>query len=412
MNLSELNSFNRDESLSYMERYVNDGSPSGFSDKHTSSQHTNPRSNVELFELVGIRCADSVEKAEFGSKCPDILRDFDLLIHPDMRNLDLWSEEFILSDSALTVTPTSSPRTVREVCNKKKYYKLHYQGMLGRQDRNLEIKHAQSAIEVSCELESAIFSKKLPPSFLFYRESYARVITIPSKDTKIADKKEYGIVVRDSVPFGNKAFHFVIPAFSLFSFDMFDPYKKTILEQLFNHQSKSIEDFIFDDLLKPIFDCYFSSLLSCGLQLEAHAQNVLICLNKDKEIVGVAFRDAESIDKDLTLIEKLKLDVSLSRNYYKEIHENDYNYQIMHSFMFDFKLGEYLITPIINSAKHFSKIKENRLYKKIKAYNKKKISQLPNDFFPKDGKWYNYANVVHDKSKKRDYISHNNPKYR
>ena len=84
----------------------------------------------------------------------------------------------------------------------------------------------------------------------------------------------------------------------------------------------------------------------------------------------------------------------------------------MHSFMFDFKMGEYLISPILESAYESHPYDRESLNERIRAYSNAYIERLPPDFFPGDGKWYSYDNIVHDRNKKRPYIAKEHPKYR
>ncbi len=64
--------------------------------------------------------------------------------------------------------------------------------------------------------------------------------------------------------------------------------------------------------------------------------------------VGVALRDMESVDKDVPLLEALSLKDNYTITEYKFLTNEAYNYQIMHSFMYDFKLGNYLLGPLVD----------------------------------------------------------------
>ena len=86
-------------------------------------------------------------------------------------------------------------------------------------------------------------------------------------------------------------------------------------------------------------------------------------------------------------------------------------YYINHSFMFDYKLGEYLISPLINLAHEHIPFVRKRLISQIKDFNRQFIRKLPDDFFPPD--WCHYANVNWTEEKKtRVYIWQDDPKYR
>jgi hypothetical protein len=146
--------------------------------------------------------------------------------------------------------------------------------------------------------------------------------------------------------------------------------------------------------------------------LEAHAQNTLFAFDDNFEMMGIIAKDAESIDKDISLISDLGLAVEIRTCPYKCLTRESYNYHIMHSFMFDFKLGEYLVNPIIQDALHSFDFDEEILTERIRDYNRKFIRKLPKDFFPLDGKWYSYKNVVHNRNKPRKYIAKDNPRFR
>lgn len=390
----------------YMERYINDGSPSGFSYKYSTSAETSPLSKSKSFSLVSLEIPTSITIKDYGIK-PSFLK-CDFLIHPDFIEDILFSKCKIVEKEALLVSPTSSARTIKIIKDNYGFIKLNYKGLIGRVDRQLAKKHALSAIEVSEIIEEALRKRKLPNKFLFYKETFARVIELPNGE----ETYEWGMLYREEMPFpyDNKV-SYIIPAFSLFSEDINNKNHKTLLTQIIEMQKKDVEEFLFEDLICPIYENYFELLINCGLQLEAHAQNTLIGIDKNFKITGIIFKDAESIDKDVSLMKELNIDNIIKSLDYKCLRRTDYNYQIMHSFMFDFKLGEYLISPIIEESYNNFNFNKKRLEEKIRFFNKKFISRLPEDFFPSN-KWYFYEKVIHDRTKKRPYKFKENPKYR
>lgn len=394
-----------DSGYIYLERYVNVGSPSGFTEKYTTSASTSAKSDIEGFYLYSVDFPQNIIFQDYGEKS-EIINKFNMLIHPDMIDDGMFSTCTRIDKKALFVIPISSARTVKVAGDNGWFLKLCYKGLIGRIDRQLAKKHALAAVEVSKIIENAFINKRLPNNFYFYRELSARVFNLPDNNNYY----EWGLVTREPRPYpSNSNLEVIIPGFSLFSPDDKKPDDPTLLTQLIQNQTKSTTNYLLEDLIFPIFDTYFQLLLNCGLQLEAHAQNILFAFSKDLQPIGIIARDAESIDRDLTLIEKRKLDIVFSDNEYKCLHANQYNYEIMHSFMFDFKLGEYLIKPIIEeAAKNFDFNKEN-LINKIKEYNKAYIDRLPDNFFPADGKWYSYESIVHNRNEKRNYIANANP---
>lgn len=400
--------FESAEDYIYLERYVNCGSPSGFTDKYNTSNQTCPKGPNSSFYLCGVKLPSNIPIQDFGEKTP-FFDKWAMLVHPDMINDELFSICTDIDKKAVLVAPTASSRTVKVLDSDGWFLKLNYKGLIGRIDRQLMKKHAVSAIEVSNIIDKAIKKNTLPNVFYFHREVSARVIDLPFNDSFY----EWGIVFREPMPSPkNSQIKFLIPAFSLFSKDDNFQMDPTILTQLINKQNKPVNDFLFEDIISPIYRSYFNLLLNCGLQLEAHAQNILFAITKDYQVLGIVSKDAESIDKDLSLMCELGIGNKITTTNYKCLKRGDYNYHIMHSFMFDFKLGEYLINPIIEDAhKNFS-FNKQKLIKKIKKFNHSFFKKLPNDFFPLDGKWYSYENIIHDISKKRNYIAKENPRFR
>ncbi|NOQ24513.1 MAG: hypothetical protein GQ564_04050 [Bacteroidales bacterium] len=396
----------------YMERYINDGSPSGFSDI-TSSHPTKAKSSNRHFHIIGLSFSDKVIIQDYGNK-PDFIDEWQMLAHPDMiyrpENNALLKECTKFELTAILVSPTSSIRTVKMLDKNGWFIKLHYDGLIGRIVRKLERNHAVSAVEVSKIIEKAIDAQKLPKKFFIQREPFARIINLQDEKQKLY---EWGMVLREpfTYPFNDKV-KSLIPAFSLFSEDPKNTNHKSILTQLIAKQTKCVEDFLFEDLIAPVFESYFELLLKCGLQLECHAQNTLFGIDENFGIVGIVAKDMESIDKDISLMGDLNISQNIEIMNYKCLLKDDYNYQKMHSFMFDFKLGEYLISPIIDDViKNFPTFNANSLIDKIKEFNKIYLAKLPKDFLPAN-KWYSDKKEIRDRSEKKKYIENPNPKYR
>ena len=95
---------------------------------------------------------------------------------------------------------------------------------------------------------------------------------------------------------------------------------------------------------------------------------------------------------------------------YKCLCATDYNYQIMHSFMFDFKLGVYLIDPLITAFESIKGFKKEVVVDRIRALVGERAKQLTPNYFPKQ--WFNYENEIFKRGEKRPYIAHDNPRYR
>jgi siderophore synthetase component len=393
-----------------MERYVNDGSPSGYSWKYNTSPATNPRgSNPSFKPYVASFPARMI--SDYG-EVPGFLRGVDVLLHPDMANLKLITSNCdSLNPWTFPVAPTSSSRTV-EILDPgpSGYIKLNYKGMIGRTDRQLTRNHAISAVELTEMMKSAVLMNRLPSMFSFLPEPGARVVLLPDQEH---GEYEWGMVIRerDAYPYSNR-FAFVIPAFSLFATDKLQPNDPLLLVQLIDLQHLPPDEYLFNSIISPIITCYFDLLTNCALQLECHAQNALIGFDDECRVTGIIVKDLESVDKDISLAEDLHLDVHFKSAPYKCLQRGQYNYTIMHSFMYDFKLGVYLIKPLINVITKHYRVNPKEITSRIKTLARKYMQSLPDTFFPSDGMWYYYEKIVHDRTKPRPYLSKPNPQYR
>lgn len=403
----------KEKAYIYMERYVNNGSPSGFS-KNTTSESTQPFNGNKTFPVKIIKFDDEIQVKEIGSTECYLLPDKSIFCHPDniehpilQKNKQHWE---IVGE--IEVSPTASGRTVKCVGENNFFIKLDYIGILGRIPRNLDLKRIQSAFEVTNIIKNAIKAGKMNTKFALLLEDYGRAAYLPTEEGKVY---ELGFVLRnDRIYSANEQVKdlALIPTFSLFGNDLNEPNSKSILVQLFEKQDKPINKYAFEDILKPIIDCYFDTLINCGLCIEAHAQNMLVAIDSNYQIQYIVARDMESVDKDLPLRKFLGLpDDEIVAQNYKCLRESDYNYQIMHSFMYDFKLGGYLLDPIIELFKNtYDEFDEELIVSQIKLLAQSYIAKLPLDYFSEC--WYDYANVIHEQGKKRPYVAHANPRYR
>ena len=416
------------------ERYLNEGSPSGFSEVNTTSKHTRPKSSTTSFALSQIKFNRNVLIEDIGEYKHGYVKNNCIFIHPDMLNTNelLKNANYFVEDEVI-VAPTASGRTVLAL-TENYFIKLAYLGFLGRLIRHMNGEILRSAYEVTKQLINAANSNTLNPAFSFLREDFGRVAHIPLNDfmsdgiefpKNINGCYEWGVLFRESRPFPYvHEEEFLIPFFSLFS-NEFDPITekatvyqdKPLLIQLFEHQNKSIEKFLLDDILFPLFSTYFEALIFAGVEFEAHAQNMLIAINKEYAIKRIVCRDFESAGRDVPVMEYMGInyvrhgDYKLNTIKRKDVGQKYPKYYINHSFMFDFKLGEYLVTPLLKLAHQHIPFEYNVLPNKIKEFNRQFIEKLPTDFFPPD--WCYYENINWNKEKRsRTYIWQDNPKYR
>jgi hypothetical protein len=402
--------------LPYLERYVNNGSPSGFTTRYTTSPDTSPFS-LTPFISPYICVAPPRSFTEFG-KLPtfedftELRRENWLLVHPDMRRRRIFHAKTVsMAPSAeIKLVPTASGRTL-ELMNSvnRGYFKLHYDGIIGRIPRDLNFKKAVSGPEISDLLVSLINNNKLDSRLLLMRETGARIFRGESNKRPI----EWGMVWREKDPYRidfNKV-KYIIPVFSLFAKDRLAKNDKPLLEQIITRQGVEPVGFVLEQLIFPMIDCYFNLIKNSGIQPEWHAQNLLVGLTEDFTPVNFIMRDLESMDKDITFMENINLNVEFQSHPFKCIWKGQWNYQIKHSFMYDYKFGEYILQPLLNFLKKSFKVETSCLYQDIKCYSQSLIDEFPKDFFPNE--WYVFKKVLIDQStSKRPYVKKRRPKFR
>lgn len=402
----------------YLERYVNDGSPSGFTETHRVSPITDPFGLTPWFHPSCLQTKPS-DVEDFGQvpillPMEEQLGENWFIVHPDMighSDLDLFQVQ--VADN-LRVTPTSSARTVQILGSTSlDYIKLHYDGLIGRIDRKLPYAKAISGPEISQHILDAIYEHRLPDSLCILHETGAKMLKIGSS-AAACPQRHWGLVWREGIPRGHRAdqISYLIPLFSLWSFDRLQSYDPPILSQLCKLWRSHAYDNIYNGILAPILDSYFSLVLNLGFQIELNGQNVLAGFNSKWEPIAVVFRDTMGTEKDLTLRMQLGLSVDFKSSPYKVIRKEDGEdlYRIRHSFVFDFKVSTYVLDPIVKLASTVGGVDYNEVTSQLKVHTNKWVNKLPEDYFPTEGKWYK-----HDKTllnNQRPYVAEFHPKYR
>lgn len=404
------------EKLPYLERYVNNGSPSGFTDRYTTSFHTKPFSLTPFFHPF-ICEAPNESFINYGSlptvnDIQELQGNNWLIVHPDMKDKPLFKSEHVSIKEAehVKLVPTSSGRTLELLDSTTKgYFKLHYTDVIGRITRELDFKKAVSGPEISEHLISLIDKNKLDSRITLMPETGARIFKGKENDKTV----EWGMVWRakDAYKIDYNKIKYIVPVFSLFGKDRQAKRDKTILEQIIRNKSLNPTEYVLEQLIFPMIEYYFNLIKNSGIQPEWHAQNLLVGLTKDFVPVKFIMRDLESMDKDLTFMESINMKVDFKSYPFKCIFKEQWNYQIKHSFMYDYKFGEYIIQPMLNFLKKYFEVETLPLHQEIKLHSKKFIDDFPKDFFPKE--WFVFRKILIDQtSDKRPYVKKKNPKFR
>lgn len=290
------------------------------------------------------------------------------------------------------------------------YLKLTYDvSRLGRVDRQLTLKHCLSSLEVAAALKANSDAGRLPSVLGIMLEESAKVTMLPFNDGIY----EWGVIHREAAPYPYAhAPRQLIPAFSLFGKDDGAPDDERLLIQLIELSGQKPADYLMA-LLTMIVDAYWRVVLSCAFHWECHAQNCLIEIDPDYNVTRVVIKDMDSVDKDLPLAKHLGLRHEWPSAPYMCFDESIYFYGIRPSFIYDFKLGEYLLSPIVTLVADKYRLNARRFQDAIRDHVKHTyLPQLPPTYFPADGCWYDCDEAERQPGTQRQYYPHPNPKYR
>lgn len=403
-----------------MERYVNDGSPSGFTMKNNASKHYTPFSKTEDFNVRGFSIIDQNVKCVDWGILPSWLNGNEIIIHPDYEGCFKNYKK----RSDYTVIPTASTRTVYAK-DKQCYLKLQYNQKLGRLERLFSPEQVRNAIKISSLLKEIFDKGTMPTDIFFMPETFGRIMDFGENFDRNLETRYWGMVIRDAKPYplcnANNSEIRLIPAFSLFASNYQEISSQSILKLLYDFRlQKEIDEreFLLEKIIKPAIKLYFEILLKTGLHMEAHSQNILYLISIKENTVdvrGAVIRDFESFDKDISLMEQLGL-ISCFETIEEKINSssNPEQYMRRNSFLYDFKFGEYFLSPILTHCqKIFSKLNIEKIIGDIKSFSSHYISCLPENFFPKD-KWFAYKKIEFKRdTAERPWITHDEtPKYR
>lgn len=392
-----------------LERFWNDGSPSGFTFKNNVGYLYSPFSKIDKFSLP-IFLSNKINFTQIGTIPPgwrERLEHDDNLpfpIHPeitdDLKNVkqfDKNSKSFYID-----VVPTASSRTVlwtSEDQKKRHFLKLHYPKMIGRFKRDLYLYKWLSSLENSREILS--FKCFFPPKFSFLRENAGTFVEGSN------GKPGFGIIYREFTPYPPKHSSLLIPSFSLFSKNNLQERQQPLLVQLLINMAKPMEYFL-ENFVEPVLDSYIFLSCETGLIPENNAQNALFEINIENMETRYVLRDMADIFKDLSLREEKGLHTSLCSYHTIDI-STDEDYFRRRSFAYDFKCSKYLIKPMIDCFVMGLNIPAQKVYAKVQEMAKAKWKRYKN-YFEKENEWFAYP--MQSNVGRESYIRRANPDFR
>jgi len=360
----------------YMERWVNDGSPSGFTKTNGPPSEFHPVFGHESFKISALSSREELSLGYWPNKeIPE-----GAWAHPILTKKQ--------TQTILNVTPTASGRTVWPL-NSFYHIKLSYPLILGRVKRKIPFRVAAAGYENSIYI--AQIAKKCQKPFQVLPEIAVRGTVI--------DGEEHCCILRE---IKNITQGYVIPIFSLLSIDKNIPNEKTLLNQILHHSNYSERDnFLKNEILIPLIDI-FSFFLEKGILPEFNGQNVLVSFNKNWTVKEFIIRDLSRSERfhpnfPSDLLKHSRKVKVLNRNSQAEY------CAIRTSLAFDFKLSQYILKPIAQYAQHPEKLK-----KEIAKYAQ---SILTLSYFPKNRKWHTLKPVLLTNGEV-PLLTHENPQWR
>mgnify|MGYP005818020709 CR=1 FL=1 len=401
---------NLSEQYIYMERYVNEGSPSGFTQIHTTSYDTNPFTGKDTFKLLQFK-DDDCETIIVGKR-NEILCSNMNYAHPDsLKSTILKESGRKLEKSQLIVSPTASGRTML-IRNSgiKGFLKLTYDtSKIGRCRRDISTISANASLETSKVIKDSIDNGNLPKCFAILPEETMRISKLYSSEGVF----EWGSIFRSFEAYPKSLGKVqIIPAFSLFSKDTRCPDDDYLINQFIELSNQNPEEYLWK-IIKMTLDAFWGLMLNCGLRAEMHSQNCMYEINTDYTISRIILKDMEDVDRDLILQKFVGFNHKWNTYPYKCYDANSKEFEYRASYMYDFKLGEYLITPIIQRVVNKYELDSKKIEQRIQKYvSSKYLPLLPKDYFPKNNQWYYCKNEEVLPGENRKFYSKEHPKYR
>lgn len=381
-----------------LERYWNDGSPSGFNE--TVSSRYAPTStgtfrmpvfeaNIDACIQVG-RPPSSLGGGQSGATLP-------VPMHPDAIDATIQTAHAMRRRPIAwkEVVPTASGRTVLMVDEPTQFIKLHYPAFLGRYPRDLRLFKWLAALENSRELRS--HEQAFPPTMGYLPED-AGTFVAGSMETG------FGVIYRSAAarPVQEQA-RVLIPAFSLFARRQ----TGSLICQILRARRDPFES-LMGEFVEPLLSAYALLADRLGMIPECNAQNVLFEATPELCVSRVVFRDLGDMFKDLSRRAELGLHTAFCD--YKSIDRaRDRDYFERRSFSFDFKLGEYILGPLIAMVAEGMGVDVRRLQCAVREVA---LSTMPDpeEYFGSRTTWFSYPDEV--QPGRGRYVQHERPRFR
>jgi len=342
--------------LIYLDRYRNEGTRiySPFADYTEAAERYRPNSRVSTFDIPAFEVPPDELNIYSADPYPS-LREFYtsedrnlFCVHPQV--LDTHGDDPFLRrvisvgqpGKEIQVSPSSSTRTLYVQDHHPPHaLKLHFPFRVSRYGRRMRDEVVEQAINVSRELQRGIGS--MDPRFAFFREVLG--VTVKNIRPQTPRGENWGYLVREMTPFpflGKE--RTLVPGFSLFGRDFFEPGTPPLLLELL--QERAPRDYVLEQIMFPIIHHWVSSFLNFGLLLEPHGQNVLLEMEPDGEVSRIAYRDL-----NLGIDNRRRRDIHIpidSSNTYNQMEGGEFN-----SITYDKFMGGHFFDRLVASIEEY-----------------------------------------------------------
>lgn len=390
----------------HLERYVNRGSPSGFTAKYRPPGDYDPWGRRKAFDLPFYPVAKA-EVTTRGRWPPGLTSQAygttSMPLHPmtvaDRAVADALRESTSgKAPDLVQASPTASGRTLwLHGTTPLVHLKLHYPGILGRVRRELSFFKAIAGYELSSEITQELERPSRAVSIAVLPEIAVRSWDCASLSSGIA------ALVRDARPFPHSEdSRTCVPAFALWAPDRFAPEDPLLLLQLLGADDKPQEK-LLEEFLFPIVDSYFYMVFGLGIMPELNAQNLLFELSPEGEVQRIVLRDLSRCEKLLHVRRDLGLRTQFESGDYKcvDLDEDEAFAQVRHSFSFDFKLSGYVLAEIVDAAAAGGIVEAAPIDAKLREYVDEGLRGKEH-FFPPGGAWYGHDRILLERE--RPYV--------
>lgn len=373
--------------LIYMERYVNEHtkSYSSFSQVSEVDRQYQPTSDLESFELISVLAPRSEVSIFEGHPQKDLL-DFYVknenvlfVIHPevwDSSEIDHLNElRLCQQGDSIRVSPTASTRTVltRNTSNNcpAHFIKLHYPRRISRFNRRLRRKNVHNSVTVTRDLGHLNFEKfaYLPDSLGFtFRDG----------------GNPWGFLIRELIPRPYRENRFLLPFFSLYGGDLKNPQDSPLIVQMIERLKAEPEQFVVNEIMIPVVECWCKAVRERGTLLESHAQNILLEIDQDFRPRRIVHRDF-----DIWIDEEARKAAGLDMSEFETCigTESRFPRKAHYSLIYDHFIGRDLFSYLVKVLSEYYEIKPLRIKQQIaRAFH----ANFPDssEFFPEDTTYY------------------------